>query len=147
MEMKLSAFLTQLCWLLGDLPEQDKQEVKDFPLDFVSNERAKSRFERFPDDERAVASCCPHCKSSQIAGHGKTRPGSRRRRCKICSRHFLFTTGTARHRSQTDVITWLKFLRCFFRRDSVRKCAETCLMQLWRDFHMCQRFSLAWRLG
>ena len=38
MELKLSAFLTQLCWLLGDLPEQDKQEIKEFPLDFASNE-------------------------------------------------------------------------------------------------------------
>ena len=33
MELKHSAFLTQLYWLLGDLSEQDKQEVKDFPLD------------------------------------------------------------------------------------------------------------------
>ena len=75
MELKLSAFLTQLYWLLGDLSEQVKQEVKDFLLDFASNEpRAKSRSERFSDDERAMASCCPHCKQiklSDTAKHGR----------------------------------------------------------------------------
>ena len=74
MELKLSAFLTQLCWLLGDLPEQDKQEIKEFPLDFASNEpQAQSRIDRFPDDERAMASCCPHCKQIKLpdtAKHG-----------------------------------------------------------------------------
>ena len=147
MGRKLSAFLSQLYWLLGDLSERNKQEVKDFLLDFVSNEpQAKSRIERFPDDERAMASCCPHRKQTKLSDTAKH--GRRRRRCcKICSRHFLSATGTARYRSQTNVKTWLKFLRCFFRRDSVRKCAETCRMQLWRDFHMRQRFSLAWRLG
>ena len=134
MELKLSAFLTQLYWLLGDLSEQDKQEVKDFLLDFASNEpRAKSRIDRFPDDEYGKTSCCPHCKQiklSDTAKHGRRR----RRRCKICSRPFLSTKGTARYRSQTDVKTWLNFLRCFFRRDSISKCAEICHIQLWRDF-------------
>ena len=137
MELKLSSFLTQLYWLLGDLSEQDKQEVKDFLLDFVSNEpQARSRIDRFPDDEYGKTSCCPHCKSNQIVRYDKTRLGRQRRRCKICSRSFLSTTGTARYRSQTDVKTWLNFLRCFFRRDSIRKCAEICHIQLWRAFYM-----------
>ena len=74
MELKLSAFLTQLCWLLGDLSEQDKQEVKDFLLDFVSNEpQAKSRIDRFLNDEYGKTSCCPHCKQIKLpdtAKHG-----------------------------------------------------------------------------
>ena len=80
MEFKLSALLTQLYWLLGDLSEQDQQEVKDFLLDFVSNEpRAKSRIDRFPDDERAMASCCPQCKQiklSDTAKHGREDGGA-----------------------------------------------------------------------
>ena len=80
MELKLSAFLTQLYWLLGDLSEQDKQEVKDFPLDFASNvPRAQSRIDRFPDDERAMASCSPHCKQiklSDTAKHGREDGGA-----------------------------------------------------------------------
>ena len=80
MERKLSAFLPQLYWLFGDLSEQEKQEVKDFLLDFVSNEpRAKSRIDRFPDDERAMASCRPHCKQiklSDTAKHGREGRGA-----------------------------------------------------------------------
>ena len=137
MELKLSAFLTQLYWLLGDLSEQDKQEVKEFLLDFVSNEpQARSRIDSFLNDEYGKTSCCPHCKSNQIVRYGKTRLERQRYRCKTCSRHFLSTTGTARYRSQTDIKTWLNFLRCFFRRDSIRKCAETCHIQLWRAFYM-----------
>ena len=80
MELKLSAFLPQLYWLLGDLSGQDKQEAKDFLLGFVSNEpQAKSRIERFLNDERAMASCCPHCKQiklSDTAKHGREGRGA-----------------------------------------------------------------------
>ena len=80
MGRKLSAFLTQLYWLLGDLSEQDKQEVNDFLLDFVSNEpQDKSRIDLFPDDERAMASCFPYCKQiklSDTAKHGREDGGA-----------------------------------------------------------------------
>ena len=80
MELKLSAFLTQLYWLLGDLSEQDKQVVKDFLLDFASNEpQAKSRIDRFPDDGSAMASCCPHRKQTKLsdtAKHGREGSGA-----------------------------------------------------------------------
>ena len=80
MELKLSAFLTQLYWLLGDLSEQDKQVVKDFLPDFASNDpQAKSRIDRFLDDERAMASCRPHCKQiklSDTAKHGREGRGA-----------------------------------------------------------------------
>ena len=59
MELKLSVFLNLLYWLLGDLSEQDKQDVECFPLDFMSNGLKSSYLSRVAEITR---SCPPVAK-------------------------------------------------------------------------------------
>lgn len=76
---------------------------------------------------------CPHCGSTHFVKNG-AKCDNQRYLCRECSKSFVKQTGTILYNSQKDVEVWELYIHCMIKGFSLRKCAETCGINLGTAF-------------
>ena len=72
---------------------------------------------------------CPHCHSKHIIKKGKY-DNKQRYKCKDCNTYFRDNNNTITFNSRKNVNTWIKYLKCFIDRRSLRESSEICNISL-----------------
>lgn len=119
--------------------EQNNNALKRFFDNLTEKEKKQFLGEVFSKDNLKEVikikevSNCPHCGSTHFVKNG-AKCDNQRYLCRECSKSFVKQTGTILYNSQKDVEVWELYVHCMIKGFSLRKCAETCGINLGTAF-------------
>lgn len=119
--------------------EQNNNALKRFFNNLTEKEKKQFLGEVFSKDNlkkviriREVSNC-PYCSSTHFVKNG-TKCDNQRYLCRECNKSFVGQVGTILYNSQKDIEVWELYIHCMIKGFSLRKCAETCGINLGTSF-------------
>jgi transposase-like protein len=103
--MILDPTIAKIVEIMANLPDGRKKEILEIINEFaMKDEPLQAADHEEPNPQ------CPHCNSSKVNKHGRTKLGFRCK-CKNCSKTFSPTTGTVMYRSHSSKEKWIRAVR------------------------------------
>jgi transposase-like protein len=121
----------------ADLPDK----IKQGNLEIINEVSKKEEAKPYAGHDEPNPPC-PHCCSSTVVKHGRTKLGMRYK-CKDCNKTFSSTTGTVMYRSQSRKEKWIRAVRDTIGGVAIDKTAEALGVNHSTAFNMRHKILLA----